>query len=69
MYFNLVSALVFQVDRSRTIWPGLADRPGLTFSDSTNTFQTGIIAITCMADHPVIGADRPCVRRSCASYI
>jgi hypothetical protein len=47
MIFNMVSALAFQVDRSRTIRPRMADRPGLSFSDCTDGFQTGIIVDTC----------------------
>jgi hypothetical protein len=55
MLFNMVSALAFQVDRSRTVWLGLADRPGLTFSDSTDRFQTEIIAVTCTIDRTAVG--------------
>jgi hypothetical protein len=55
MLFNRVSALAFQVDRSWTVRPGLTDRPGLSFSDITNRFQTRIIAVTSTADRPAIG--------------
>jgi hypothetical protein len=41
--FNMVSALAFHVDRSRTVQPRMADRLSLTFSDSTDIFQTRII--------------------------
>jgi hypothetical protein len=44
MNFNLVNALAFQVDRSRIVRPGLAGHPGLICSNSTNMFQTRIIA-------------------------
>jgi hypothetical protein len=55
MIFNLVSALVFQVDRPQTVRPRLADHLGLTFYDSSDRFQTGIIAVTCKADHLAVG--------------
>jgi hypothetical protein len=58
--FNMVSALDFHIDRSRTVHPRLADRPSLTFSDSTDSIQTGFIAVTGTVD-------RPHVRRTCAS--
>jgi hypothetical protein len=64
--FNIVTALAFHVDRSQTIWPRLADRPGLTFSDSTGRFQTGIIVVTFTVDHPVLGCGLPaCVQTVC----
>jgi hypothetical protein len=46
MLFNMVSALAFHIDKSRTVRPRMANCPGLTFFDSTNRFQTGIIVIT-----------------------
>jgi hypothetical protein len=60
MLFNMVSALAFHVDRSGTVRPRLVDHPGLIFFDSTDRFQTGIIVVTGTAD-------RPHVRRICAS--
>jgi hypothetical protein len=42
MLFILVSALAFHFDRSQTVRPRQADRPGLTFSDSTDNFQTAL---------------------------
>jgi hypothetical protein len=54
MYFNLVSVLAFQVDRSRTVRPRLVDHPVLTFSDSTNMFQMGIIVVTCTTERLAI---------------
>jgi hypothetical protein len=48
--FNMVSAMAFHVDKSRTIQPSLADRPGLTFSDSTDRFQARIIVVIGMVD-------------------
>jgi hypothetical protein len=66
MIFNMVSALVFQVDRSRTIRPRMADRPGLSFSDCTDGFQTGIIAVTCTADRPAVGrGPSACAQKLC----
>jgi hypothetical protein len=66
MTFNLVSALAFQVDRSQTVPPGLADRLGLTCSDSTDMFQTGIIVVTCTTNHPTIGhGPSACAQKLC----
>jgi hypothetical protein len=53
--FLLAGALVFQVDMSRTVRPRRADRPGLTFSNSTDKFRTVFIAITGTADRPAMG--------------
>jgi hypothetical protein len=55
MLFKLVSALAFHIDRSRTIRPKRTDHPSLTFSDSTDRFQTVFIVVTRTADHPAIG--------------
>jgi hypothetical protein len=55
MKINLVSALAIKVARSRTVQPGLVDHPGLTFSDSTDRFQMGIIVVTCTADRLAVG--------------
>jgi hypothetical protein len=46
---------VVNVARSWTVRPGSADRPRLPFSDSSVTFQTGKLAVTCTADHPALG--------------
>jgi hypothetical protein len=53
--FNMVSALAFHIDRSRTVRPRLTDRPGLTFSGSTDRFQMGFIAVTGTADRLAMG--------------
>jgi hypothetical protein len=53
--FNIVSALASHVDRSQTVRPRQVDCPGLTFSDSSDMFQTGIIAVTGTTDRPAIG--------------
>jgi hypothetical protein len=66
MLFNLVSALAFLFDRSRTIRPRLTDRLGLIFSNSTDRFQMGIIAITGTVDHPAIGhGQSTCAQNLC----
>jgi hypothetical protein len=64
--FNMVSALAFHIDRSWTVRPRLANRSVLTFSDSTDRFQMGIIVVTGTADRPTIGC-RPftCVQNMC----
>jgi hypothetical protein len=46
---------VRQVARSRTIRPGLADRPDLPFFDSSDRFQTGKLAVIGTADRPALG--------------
>ena len=51
----IASALVFYIDRSRTVRPRRADRPGLTFSYSTDMFQTVFIAVTGTTDCPTMG--------------
>jgi hypothetical protein len=58
--------MVFQVDRSRTVRSRRADRPGLTFSDSTDRFQMVFIVITGTTDCPAMGR-RPsvCVQKLC----
>jgi hypothetical protein len=53
--FNIVSALAFHVGRSQTVQPRLTKRPNLNFFDSTERFQTGIIVVTCTADHLALG--------------
>jgi hypothetical protein len=64
--FKMVSALAFHIDRSRTVRPWLADRPGLTFSNNSNTFQTGIITVTGIADRPTMGrGPSVCVQNLC----
>jgi hypothetical protein len=66
MIFNLVNALAFQVDRSQTVRPGLADRPGLTFSNITDRFQMEIIVVTCTVDHPAVGrGPSACAQKLC----
>jgi hypothetical protein len=52
--FNMISALSFHVDRSRTVLPSLANRPGLISSDR---FQTRILAVTYTAERPAIGRE------------
>jgi hypothetical protein len=60
------SALIFQVDRSRTVQPKRADRPGLTFSNSTDRFQTVFIAATRTADRPAMGrGPSSCAQKLC----
>jgi hypothetical protein len=61
MLFNVVSALAFQVGRSRIVRPGLVDCPGLTFSNNTDWFQTRIISSITYT------SNRPCVCRKCGS--
>jgi hypothetical protein len=42
----------------------------LTFSDSTDMFQMGIIAITCTADHAAIGRElSTCAPNVCFKHI
>jgi hypothetical protein len=53
--FNMVSAVAFHIDKSRTVRPRLANCPGLTFFDSTDRFQTGIIVVTGTTDRLAIG--------------
>jgi hypothetical protein len=40
---------------------------GPRFSDSSDRFQTGNLAVTCKADRPASGHGCPRVRRKCAS--
>jgi hypothetical protein len=66
MLFNMVSALGFHIGRSRTIQPRLANHPSLTFSDSTDMFQMGIIAVTGTVDRPAIGrGPSACAQNMC----
>jgi hypothetical protein len=68
--FKLVSALVFHIDRSRTVQPRRADCPGLTFSDSTDRFQTVFIVVIGTLDHPAMGrGPSACVRKMCYLHI
>jgi hypothetical protein len=64
---QIVSALAFHIDRSLTVRVRLADRPCLTFSDSTDMFQTDIIVVNGTVYRSTMGTDRPRVRRTCAS--
>ena len=66
MLFKLVSALAFHIDRSRTVRPRLADRPGLTFFDSADKFQTVIITVIGMVDRPAMGrGPSTCAQNMC----
>jgi hypothetical protein len=64
--FQLVSALVFHINRSWTVRPKRADRTGLTFSDNTVRFQTVFIAVTGTADRPSMGhGPSACAQNMC----
>jgi hypothetical protein len=54
------------IDRSRTVRPWLADCLGLTFSDSSDTFQMCIITVTGTADRPAMGhGPSACAQNMC----
>jgi hypothetical protein len=55
---------------SQTIRAGLANRPGLPFSDSSNMFQMGNIVDNGTTDRPVIGrGSSACAEKVCYLHI
>jgi hypothetical protein len=56
--------------RSWTVRPWRADCPDPPFSDSSDSFQTGIIAVICTTDRPALGrGPSACAQNMCFLHI